>query len=159
MDGTISRNDRVARSRATIRKGGSRAVLVALTALLTLLMARWRHRRQAIGRYRVRSSSRKRVIRSTGCSWMSGVSGAAPRRSAIPITPELEEKGRTVQYYEYARFEYVPDDPSGKVVHFGEIGRELKPTHGFPLETVGFRVDEAQDGLTRIATSYARGRR
>src|SRR5215207_794920 len=39
MDRRISRSDRAARSRATIRKGGSRVFLVALTALLTLLMA------------------------------------------------------------------------------------------------------------------------
>jgi hypothetical protein len=44
-----------------------------------------------------------------------------------PITPEFTENGRTVQYYEYARFEYVPDDPDGNVVHFGEIGKELRP--------------------------------
>ena len=38
MERRISQNDRVARSRATIRKGGSRALVVALTALLTLLL-------------------------------------------------------------------------------------------------------------------------
>ena len=27
-----------------------------------------------------------------------------------PITAEMTENGHTVQYYEYARFEYVPDD-------------------------------------------------
>ena len=44
-----------------------------------------------------------------------------------PITAELTENGHTVQYYEYARFEYVPEDPDGIVVHLGDIGRELKP--------------------------------
>ena len=34
-----------------------------------------------------------------------------------PITPELTENDHTVQYYEYARFEYVPEDPDGIVVH------------------------------------------
>lgn len=38
MERWISQHDRAARSRATIRKGGSRAVLVALTALLILLL-------------------------------------------------------------------------------------------------------------------------
>lgn len=42
-----------------------------------------------------------------------------------PITEELEEDGRTVQYYQFARFEYRPDDPDGNVVQFGEIGAEL----------------------------------
>jgi uncharacterized protein with LGFP repeats len=44
-----------------------------------------------------------------------------------PITAEFEENGRIVQYYQYARFEYVPDDPNGDVVHLGAIGRELRP--------------------------------
>jgi hypothetical protein len=44
-----------------------------------------------------------------------------------PITPELEENGHVVQYYEYARFEYWPDDPDGNVVHLGDIGQELRP--------------------------------
>lgn len=42
-----------------------------------------------------------------------------------PITEEFEENGRIVQYYEYARFEYWPNDPNGNVVHFGKIGEEL----------------------------------
>jgi len=32
-----------------------------------------------------------------------------------------------VQYYQYARFEYWPDDPNGNVVHLGNIGAELQP--------------------------------
>ncbi len=44
-----------------------------------------------------------------------------------PITPEVIENDRIVQYYEYARMEYWPDDPNGDVVKFGTIGRELKP--------------------------------
>src|SRR5215204_1545462 len=44
-----------------------------------------------------------------------------------PITAELTENERIVQYYEYARFEYVPDDPDGIVVHLGRIGEELQP--------------------------------
>ncbi|MEA2597281.1 MAG: hypothetical protein QOF01_3750 [Thermomicrobiales bacterium] len=44
-----------------------------------------------------------------------------------PITPELKEKGHIVQYYQYARFEYWPEDPDGNVVHLGAIGQELRP--------------------------------
>jgi len=44
-----------------------------------------------------------------------------------PITPELEQNGRIVQYYAYGRFEYVPDDPGGNVVHFGDLGAETRP--------------------------------
>ncbi len=44
-----------------------------------------------------------------------------------PITPEIEQDGRLVQYYAYGRFEYVPDDPGGNVVHFGDLGAEARP--------------------------------
>ena len=44
-----------------------------------------------------------------------------------PLTPEFEEDGHVVQYFQYARLEYWPDDPDGLVVHFGDIGTELKP--------------------------------
>jgi lipoprotein-anchoring transpeptidase ErfK/SrfK len=45
-----------------------------------------------------------------------------------PVTPEITESGRIVQYFEYARMEYWPEDPDGDYVEFGAIGRELKPT-------------------------------
>lgn len=44
-----------------------------------------------------------------------------------PITPEMTENGRIVQYYSYARFEYAPGDPDGAIVHLGKIGAELRP--------------------------------
>ena len=44
-----------------------------------------------------------------------------------PITPEIEENGRIVQYYGYARFEYWPEDPGGNVVQFGDLGAEMRP--------------------------------
>ena len=44
-----------------------------------------------------------------------------------PLTPELEEDGRIVQYYDYGRFEYHPNDPEGVVVRFGDLGRQLQP--------------------------------
>ena len=44
-----------------------------------------------------------------------------------PITAEFTMNGRIVQYYEYARFEYVPDDPEGTIVHLGSIGEDLRP--------------------------------
>ncbi|MDP9363019.1 MAG: L,D-transpeptidase [Chloroflexota bacterium] len=44
-----------------------------------------------------------------------------------PITPEIEEDGRLVQYYGYARLEYWPEDPDGRVVRFGDIGSEMRP--------------------------------
>jgi lipoprotein-anchoring transpeptidase ErfK/SrfK len=44
-----------------------------------------------------------------------------------PITPEFTLNGHTVQYYQYARFEYWPEDADGNVVHLGAIGEELRP--------------------------------
>src|SRR5688572_25607262 len=44
-----------------------------------------------------------------------------------PLTAELQENGRIVQYYDYGRFEYHPDDPNGTVVQFGDLGRQLQP--------------------------------
>ena len=44
-----------------------------------------------------------------------------------PITPEVTLNGRVVQYFAYARFEYVPDDPNGVIVQLGNIGEELRP--------------------------------
>ena len=44
-----------------------------------------------------------------------------------PITPEFEENGHIVQYFGYARLEYWPEDPNGQVVHFGDLGAEMRP--------------------------------
>jgi len=44
-----------------------------------------------------------------------------------PVTAEINENGHIVQYYQFARLEYWPEDPNGDVVKFGAIGRELKP--------------------------------
>jgi len=44
-----------------------------------------------------------------------------------PITPEIQQNGHVVQYYEYARLEYWPEDPDGVIVQLGNIGEELRP--------------------------------
>jgi lipoprotein-anchoring transpeptidase ErfK/SrfK len=69
-----------------------------------------------------------------------------------PVTAELTENGRIVQYYHYARFEYVPDDPNGNVVHFGAIGQELKPVTVF--RTVSGPVGGETD--SNVAAQLAR---
>ena len=56
-------------------------------------------------------------------------SGGGAMSYGNPITPEItEEKGKIVQYYQYARFEYWPEgDENGNYVTLGEIGREVGP--------------------------------
>jgi hypothetical protein len=44
-----------------------------------------------------------------------------------PVSTEFPEGGHVVQYFEYARFEYWPDDPDGNVVHLGMLGEALRP--------------------------------
>lgn len=147
----ISRKDRDARSRATIVKGGSRAFLVALTALLTLLMVPLGASAQSdwVAPSTVYVPESGHTIDGVFLDvWRNGGGAAA---YGNPITPEFTEHGRTVQYYEFARFEYVPDDPNGNVVHFGEIGRELKPVTVFRSKPAISGSAESQDGLTRIA--------
>jgi hypothetical protein len=53
-------------------------------------------------------------------SWGAGSLG-------YPVTPEITENGRIVQYYQYGRMEYWPEDPTNNYVQFGAIGRELRP--------------------------------
>jgi hypothetical protein len=45
----------------------------------------------------------------------------------LPITPEFQEDGTIVQYYDFGKFEYHPEDPDGVVVHFGDLGRQMRP--------------------------------
>lgn len=43
-----------------------------------------------------------------------------------PVTEEVTEKGITVQYFSFARFEYYPNEVAGKTIQFGAIGSELR---------------------------------
>jgi lipoprotein-anchoring transpeptidase ErfK/SrfK len=149
----MNRSDRAARSRATITKGRARVFLVALTAMLAMLIAPLMAPMGASAQGDW-AAPRTVLIPETGHT-IDGVfldvwrewGGASAFGN--PITQEFEEKGRIVQYYEYARFEYVPDDPNGQVVHFGAIGRELKPTTVFRSKP--FVTGKDQSGLTQIA--------
>lgn len=153
MERRISQTDRAARTRATIVKGGSRAFLFALTALLTVLLA---PAAVSVSAQDDWAAPRTVLIPETGHT-IDGVFLDVWREwggvSAFgnPVTPEFTENGRTVQYYEYARLEYVPDDPNGNVVHFGEIGRELKPLTVFRSKPQLTGVGAGQNGLTQIA--------
>lgn len=48
----------------------------------------------------------------------------------LPITPEIQlENGHTVQYLQYARFEYWPEgDANGNTFVLGKVGEDLRPT-------------------------------
>src|SRR5690606_28593196 len=64
-----------------------------------------------------------------------------------PVTPEITENGRIVQYFEFGRMEYWPEDPNGKYVQFGALGRELKPPTFFRSASLGEPVDAAARDL------------
>lgn len=152
MDRWISHTDRAARSRATILKGGSRAIMAVLTVLLTVVLLPLGASAQSDW-----AAPRTVLIPETGHTidgyfldvWRDGGGYA---RFGNPITPELKEHGRVVQYFEYARFEYTPEDPNGQIVQFGEIGRELKPTTVFRAKPqIGSSVSD-QSAITQVAS-------
>lgn len=68
-----------------------------------------------------------------------------------PVTPELEENGHIVQYFEYVRMEYWPEDPDGNYVHFGAIGKELKPVTVFRTPTPGLKSDNPMQPSKEMA--------
>lgn len=45
----------------------------------------------------------------------------------LPLTPDFEDKGLTMQWFERARFERRPNLPSGQQVQLGLLGREARP--------------------------------
>ncbi len=51
-------------------------------------------------------------------------------RFGFPISEEVSENGRTVQYFQRARFEYNPDPPVGERVTLGAVGTELLRARG-----------------------------
>lgn len=73
-----------------------------------------------------------------------------------PITPEIEQNGRIVQYYTYARFEYWPEDPNGAVVKLGKLGEELRPVavQRFTFPTVG--VSGKKNDASREMSAFER---
>jgi lipoprotein-anchoring transpeptidase ErfK/SrfK len=54
-----------------------------------------------------------------------------------PISREFDRNGRIVQYYEYARFEYIPESAEGSVVQLGNIGFELRPSNVMRITSGG----------------------
>lgn len=72
-----------------------------------------------------------------------------------PITPEIMQNGHIVQYYQYARFEYWPEDPSGNVVKLGAIGRELRPKTVLRSPFAGVGVSAPKSSVNRDMTAFA----
>ena len=70
----------------------------------------------------------------------------------LPLTPELNEDGRIVQYYDFGRFEYHPDDPNGTVVHFGDLGRQTQP---FMVRRVSGSGSDAANEAALAARAWA----
>jgi lipoprotein-anchoring transpeptidase ErfK/SrfK len=69
-----------------------------------------------------------------------------------PISTEFDRDGRVVQYYEYARFEYVPEGINGSVVALGNIGWELRPSNVMRI-TSGVE-SEAIEEFARITRAW-----
>ena len=72
-----------------------------------------------------------------------------------PITSEFDRNGRTVQYYEYARFEYVPEGVAGSdgsVVLVANIGYDLRPSSVMRL-TNGTESSAVED-FARITRAW-----
>ncbi|MCC6792387.1 MAG: L,D-transpeptidase [Thermomicrobiales bacterium] len=72
-----------------------------------------------------------------------------------PITPEIMQNGHIVQYYQYARFEYWPEDPNGNVVKLGAIGQELRPKTVLRSPFAGVGVSAPKSSVNRDMTAFA----
>ncbi|MFL5759695.1 MAG: L,D-transpeptidase [Thermomicrobiales bacterium] len=71
-----------------------------------------------------------------------------------PISSELTENDHIVQYYQYARFEYWPDDSDGYVVHLGNIGEALRPYVVARLPTFGDAHDKAVSQAADVVRAW-----
>jgi murein DD-endopeptidase MepM/ murein hydrolase activator NlpD len=56
-----------------------------------------------------------------------------PRRLGLPISPELSEEGRTVQYFERGRLDYFVDREPAASVAVAPLGRAAVERRGWPL--------------------------
>jgi lipoprotein-anchoring transpeptidase ErfK/SrfK len=72
-----------------------------------------------------------------------------------PISAEIMENGHIVQYYQYARFEYWPEDPNGNVVQLGAIGQELRPKTVLRSPFAGVGVGAPKSSANREMTAFA----
>lgn len=72
-----------------------------------------------------------------------------------PITPEVMHDGHIVQYYQYARFEYWPEDPNGNVVKLGAIGQELRPKTVLRSSFAGVGVSAPKSSVNRDMSAFA----
>jgi hypothetical protein len=68
-----------------------------------------------------------------------------------PLSPERQEEGRTVQYFERRRFELHPDNPSPYDVLFGRLGAELLARRGVDWQAAA--PEEPQDGCRFFAVT------
>jgi lipoprotein-anchoring transpeptidase ErfK/SrfK len=72
-----------------------------------------------------------------------------------PISAEIQQNGRIVQYFSYARFEYWPEDPDGNVVHLGAIGEELRPKLVQRVTFPGVGVSSPRSTVVRDMAAFA----
>ena len=125
----ISRSERVSRKE---RRSGVGACVMAFAILLTLVAAPFAGQVRHASADDDWSPPDTVYIPDTGQT-INGVfltywrANGGATAFGDPISQEMVQNGHTVQYYQYARFEYWPDDSNGNVVHLGNIGAELQP--------------------------------
>lgn len=75
-----------------------------------------------------------------------------PNTYGNPISSEYDRNGRIVQYYEYARFEYVPEGSDGSYVLLGDIGYDLRPSA--VMRVLNGTSSEAIEEFARITRAW-----
>ena len=116
--------------RRTLQRPRWRLRLILIAVLLTALWP------QAL-----RASDHTRFFAETGMSVSFGFKRFFEERGGIeifgyPITPEIQEKGFTVQYFQRARFEYHPEHAGTRYeVQLGLLGDMLTSGRTFPKAT------------------------
>lgn len=119
-----------AQYRSTLRRLTWRSRLILVVVLLAALWP------QAL-----RASDHTRFFPETGMSVSFGFKRFFEERGGIdifgyPITPEIQEKGFTVQYFQRARFEYHPEHAGTRYeVQLGLLGDMLTSGRTFPKAT------------------------
>ncbi|HUE76093.1 MAG TPA: hypothetical protein VMP10_04625 [Chloroflexota bacterium] len=75
----------------------------------------------------------------------------------LPITPELVENGRTIQYFQRTRFEWHPENPAPYRVLLGLLGDEVIAQGRIPSEWLRPAIETPTTTLAPVRLVYAEG--